>query len=356
MPRLERRAHRTPMAAIISLLLALMLTLAAGSLIFAALGKPPIEALAVIFIAPLTTTRGIAELLVKATPLILIAAGLALTFRANVWNIGAEGQYTIGALTGGAVAMAAWPGGGVWLLPCMCLAGALGGAAWAMIPAVLKTQAGVSEVLVSLLLTYVAVLLLTVLLDGPLRDPSGMNFPESRLFQDAARMPLLMAGTRAHFGFVVAVLAAALAEFVLVRHLFGFGIRVLGASPSSARFAGFSGAPIVWSSFAISGALAGLAGVFEAAGPVGQLVPQLPAGYGFSAIIVAFLGRLHPLNCVPAGLVIALISNGGEAAQIAYGLPAAVKIVFQGLLLVFLIGTDVLATHRLRWRTGASWS
>ena len=347
--RLEPRKELSRTMFYFTPLLALALTLVAGGIMFIALGKDPFTALYTIFIGPLTTFRGFAELLVKATPLILIAVGLALGFRANVWNIGAEGQYVIGALAGGSVALAAYPGGGYWLLPLMCVVGAAGGAAWAAIPALLKTRFNANEILVSLMLTYVAILLLSVLVDGPLRDPEGLNFPESRLFQNAARMPALIPHTRAHIGFIAAILAALLAQLALARHVIGYQIRVIGAAPAAARFAGFSKTRIVWTCLLVSGALAGLAGLFEAAGPVGQIVPQLPNNYGFTAIIVAFLGRLHPLGIIASGLLMALTYIGGDAAQVALGLPSAVKSVFQGFLLFFLLAVDVLVTYRIRW-------
>lgn len=347
--RLEPRKELSRTMFYFTPLLALALTLVAGGIMFIALGKDPFTALYTIFIGPLTTFRGFAELLVKATPLILIAVGLALGFRANVWNIGAEGQYVIGALAGGSVALAAYPGGGYWLLPLMCVVGAAGGAAWAAIPALLKTRFNANEILVSLMLTYVAILLLSVLVDGPLRDPEGLNFPESRLFQNAARMPALIPHTRAHIGFIAAILAALLAQLALARHVIGYQIRVIGAAPAAARFAGFSETRIVWTCLLVSGALAGLAGLFEAAGPVGQIVPQLPNNYGFTAIIVAFLGRLHPLGIIASGLLMALTYIGGDAAQVALGLPSAVKSVFQGFLLFFLLAVDVLVTYRIRW-------
>ncbi len=346
--RLEPRKELSRTMFYLTPVLALLLTIIAGAIMFAALGKPPAEAIYTIFIGPLTSFRGFAELLVKATPLILIAVGLALGFRANVWNIGAEGQYTIGALSGGAVGLAAYPGGGYWLFPLMCIVGIVGGAAWAAIPAFLKTRFNANEILVSLMLTYVAVLLLSILVDGPLRDPEGLNFPESRLFQNAARVPTLIPHTRAHIGFIAAIVAAILAQIALARHVLGYQIRVLGAAPAAARFAGFSETRIIWMCLLISGGLAGLAGLFEAAGPVGQIVPQLPNNYGFTAIIVAFLGRLNPLGIIASGLLMALTYNGGDAAQITFGLPSAVKSVFQGMLLFFLLAVDVLVTYRVR--------
>jgi general nucleoside transport system permease protein len=348
MLRLEPRQQLSRTVFYLAPVMALVLTAVAGALMFALLGKPPLRALFTIFIGPFTTFRGLAELFVKATPLILIAVGLALGFRANVWNIGAEGQYTIGAIAGGSVALAAYPGGGAWLFPLICLTGALGGAAWAAIPALLKVHFNASEILVSLMLSYVAILLLSVLLDGPLRDPDGLNFPLSRLFQAAARVPLLIPHSRAHIGFVVAIAAAVLAQVALARHVLGYQIRILGLAPAASRFAGFSQDRTIWICLLISGALAGLAGLFEAAGPVGQLVPQLPNNYGFTAIIVAFLGRLNPLGIVASGILMAVTYNGGDAAQVAYGLPSAVKGVFQGLLLFFLLAVDVLATYRVK--------
>jgi simple sugar transport system permease protein len=345
---IERRLAPSRLVLMATPVLALALTILAGFVMFALLGKPAGRAMWLIFVAPLTSLKSIGELLVKAAPLILIATGLAIGFRAGVWNIGAEGQFTIGALAGGGLALALYPAGGAWLLPLMALAGIAGGMAWAAIPALLRTRYNASEILVSLMLVYVAVLLLSSLVHGPLRDPEGQNFPESRLFQPGAGVPLLIEGTRAHLGFLVALVFAALAHLFLSRHLIGFEIRVLGEAPEAARFAGYSEKRLVWLCLLLSGGLAGLAGLFEAAGPVGQLVPALPGGYGFTAIIVAFLGRLHALGIVLAGLVMALTYIGGETAQIAMSLPSATTSVFQGLLLFFLLATDVLATYRIR--------
>jgi simple sugar transport system permease protein len=328
--------------------LAVALTMIAGLGLFAVLGKDPIEALRIIFFRPLTTLNGLSELTVKASPLVLIAIGLSIGFRAGIWNIGAEGQYTIGAIAGGSVALAVYPMNGLWLLPLMCLAGALGGILWAAIPAFLRSHFGTSEILVSLMLVYVAILLLSVLVHGPLRDPEGLNFPESRLFQDSASLPVIVTGKRAHVGFLVALAAVAAAWVLLGRHIVGFQVKVLGQAPEAARFAGYSERRLIWICFIVSGALAGLAGLFEAAGPVGQLVPALPVGYGFTAIIVAFLGRLNPIGILLAGFLMALTYIGGEAAQIAMSLPSATTSVFQGMLLFFLLASDVLVNYRLR--------
>jgi len=330
-------------------LIAVGLTVLSGFVLFAILGKDPVRATALIFISPLTSLYSISELMVKATPLILIAIGLAFGFRAGVWNIGAEGQFTLGALTGGAMALALYNVEGLWVLPLVCLAGALGGMAWAAIPAFLRTRFNTNEILVSLMLVYVATLLLGVLVHGPLRDPQGQNFPESRLFHDAATLPVLISGTRAHIGFAVALIAVVVTWVLMRSHMIGFQVKVVGQAPRAARFAGFSDARIVWFCFMVSGALAGLAGVFEATGPVGQLVPALPVGYGFTAIIVAFLGRLHPFGILIGGLLLASTYIGGEAAQITMGLPSSVTRVFQCMLLFFLLATDMLVNYRLKW-------
>jgi simple sugar transport system permease protein len=232
----------------------------------------------------------------------------------------------------------------------MMLAGVAGGMAWAAIPALLRTRFNANEILVSLMLSYVAILLLGVLMHGVLRDPDGANFPESRLFQPAALLPAMIAGTRAHVGALFALGAVAVAQVFLSRHIAGYQVKVLGLAPRAAAFAGFSEKRIVWGCFLLSGGLAGLAGLFEAAGPVGQLVPALPSGYGFTSIIVAFLGRLHPVGILGAGLLIGLTYIGGEAAQIALRLPSATISIFQGMLLFFLLASDVLVRFRPVWR------
>lgn len=328
--------------------LAVVLTMIAGMLLFALLGYDPFETIRLIFLQPFTDPYSRSELLVKGTPLVLIAMGLSLGFRAGVWNIGAEGQFIIGAITGGAMGLAFYDTPGVWLLPLMAIAGATGGFAWAMIPALLKIRFNANEILVSLMLVYVAELLLSALVSGPLRDPDGFNFPESRLFHDSALLPLLISGTRAHVGVLVGLGAVVVGYILLERHVFGFQIKLFGQAPRAAKFAGFNQGRLIAMCLGLSGALAGLAGMFETAGPVGQLVPSIPVGYGFTAIIVAFLGRLHPIGILFAGAVMALTYIGGEAAQIGMNLPAAAINVFQGMLLFFLLGMDILVNYRVR--------
>lgn len=330
-------------------LIALLLTAACGMLLFALLGKDPLAALRMFFIEPLRTTRGVTELLLKATPLILCGVGLALCFRANVWNIGAEGQLIMGAIAGGAVALTAGPGTSRLVLAAVLLAAVAGGMAWAAITALLRDRFHASEILVSLMLVYIAQLALSYAVQGPLKDPAGYGFPQSALFAAPARMPRLIDGMRLHLGFVLALAAAAVAWLLLARGIIGFQLRVAGLAPLAARYAGFSQRRLLWFTLLVSGALAGLAGVGEAIGPIGQLTPSISPGYGFAAIIVAFVGRLHPLGIVVASLVMALFYIGGELAQSRLGLPSAITGIYQGMLLFFLLGCDTFIVYRLRW-------
>jgi len=346
--RLEPRGHRSPFWTYGSPVLALLLTLVTAAVIFAVLGKDPVASLHTFFVAPLANPTTRPELFVKAAPLVLIAVGLSLGFRANVWNIGAEGQYTLGAIAGGGLALAFYDSTSPLLFPAMMLAGAIGGMAWAAIPAFLRTRFNASEILTSLMLTYVAQLVLTYLVTGPWRDPEGYGFPQSRMFSDAATVPRLVEGTRIHLGVFVALLVVGLGWAVLAKSLVGFQLRVVGQAPRAARYAGFSETRMIWLSLLIGGGLAGLAGLFEVSGPVGQLTPQISPGYGFTAIIVAFLGRLHPVGVLFAGLLLALSYLGGEAAQIELGMPNAVTGIFQGILLFFLLACDILILFRIR--------
>jgi len=351
--RLEKRAQPSARVAALTPVLAVLATMLAGGLLFALLGKDPLVAIRTIFWDPVFGEfafyyRG--QLLVKGGPLILIAIGLSLGFRAGIWNIGAEGQYIVGAIAGAAVGLAFYPAD-LWIVfPAMILAGALGGFLWAMIPAILRTQFNTNEILVSLLLVYVAEQLLASMALGPLRNPDGAGFPGSRNLSqyDAAANRDLIAGTGMHWGVVAAFVAVIFAYILLHRHTLGFQIRLAGQSPRAARFGGVRPARLVIFCLGLSGALAGLAGLFEVAGPAGQISIDFNVGYGFTAIIVAFLGRLHPIGILLAGMLMALTYIGGEAAQATLGLPAAAIQAFQGMLLFFLLAVDVLTNYRIR--------
>ncbi|MFT0893203.1 ABC transporter permease [Pseudochelatococcus sp. G4_1912] len=327
---------------------AVLMTVATGFALFWALGLEPMATLYQFLIAPLLTFQNVTELGVKGAPLALIATGLAIGFRANVWNIGAEGQLTLGAIAAGGVALAFWNESAWWILPLMIAASIVGGMVWASIPAFLKTRFGVNEILTSLMLTYVAMLILQMLVFGPWKDPDGFNYPQTRLFSEAELLPIIIEGTRLHIGAPVALFVALIAWFLMKRTVIGFQIAVVGDAPQAARFAGFNARQMTWLAFLIGGGAAGMAGAFEAAGPIGQLVPVLTPGYGFTAIIVAFLGRLNPLGIVVAALLMALTYIGGENAQITAGLPQPAVGVFQGLLLFYLLAADGLLQFRIR--------
>jgi len=346
--RLEPRPAPSRALLVLAPVAAAALTALSGTVLFALIGHDPAAAFHSYFIKPFLTAYGLAELAVKATPLCLCAVGLAIGFRGNVWNIGAEGQLTAGAVCGGGLALAFHGEGGPWLLPAMVLAGAAGGMAWGAIPAFLKTKFEANEILTSLMLSYVAVLLLGWLVHGPWRDPAGFRFPESRQFDPAATLPLLVAGTRLHLGVLLAPLAVAAAWLVMRHSVLGFQVRVVGSAAPAARYAGFSRNRVVWVSFLAAGAAAGLAGLGEVAGPIGQLLPTISPGYGFAAIIVAFLGRLNPLGVLAASVLMALLYIGAETAQMDMGVPPAVSGVFQGLLLFLLLAADALARYRIR--------
>ncbi len=294
------------------------------------------------------------QLLVKAGPLILIAIGLALGFRAGIWNIGAEGQYIMGAIFGASVGLAVFPTESRWIFPLMVIAGAFGGWLWAMIPAILKTRFNTNEILVSLMLVYVAETILAKAATGFLKNPEGMGFPGSRNFSSypAAQNGFIYEPLGLHWGGVAALVTGVLAFILLTRHQAGFQIRLAGQAPRAARFHGVNPARLVVLCMGISGALAGLAGLFEVTGPAGQITIDFNTGYGFTAIIVAFLGRLNPLGIVLAGFLMALTYVGGEMASTNLGLPDAAIQVFQGMLLFFLLAVDVLTNYRMRLSFG----
>ncbi|MGR3760117.1 ABC transporter permease [Roseobacteraceae bacterium NS-SX3] len=352
MIRLEKRPQPSRAWSMATPLVAVLATMIAGGLLFALLGKPPVEAIRTIFWDPLFGEFAFyyrPQLLVKGAPLVLIAIGLSLGFRAGIWNIGAEGQYIMGALFGAGTGLAFYPLEAWYIFPLMVIAGAFGGWIWAMIPAVLKTRFGTNEILVSLMLVYVAEQLLASMSLGLLKNPEGFGFPGSRNLQayDSAHNAELIAGTGMHWGVVAALIAVIFAYVLLNRHMTGYHIRLTGEAPRAARFAGVNPARLVLFCLGMSGALAGLAGLFEVSGPSGQVSIDFNVGYGFTAIIVAFLGRLHPVGILLAGGLMALTYIGGDIAQSNLQLPAAAIQVFQGMLLFFLLAFDLLTNFRI---------
>ncbi len=349
MLKIEPRGYESKFWRYASPILALLLTGATSGLIFAAMGRPPGLTVYTFLIAPLLQQDGLQALVVKAAPLIMMGVGLSLAYRANVWNIGTDGQFTLGAICGGGIALA-FPDAPAWaLFPAVAIGGIVGGMLNGGLVAWLRIRFNANEILTSLMFAYITQYLLVYLVTGPWRDPEGYGFPQTALFSDNALAPRLIEDTNVHIGILLAPLIAVALWVMLEKSLLGFQFRVLGQATRAARFAGFSENRLVWVAMLISGGLAGLAGVLEATGTLGQLTTTLSPGYGFTAIIVAFLGRLNPLGVIPAGLLLALTYLGGDAAQINLGLPNAVTGIFQGILLFYLLGCDILLLNRIRW-------
>jgi simple sugar transport system permease protein len=347
--KLEPRPQASRFWGIASPLLALAITVLLGALLFVALGKDPVRGLQVFFWEPVSSGYRIGELMVKATPLLIIALGLAVCFRSNVWNIGAEGQFVIGALVAGGVALLAGKDTSRFIVVAILLAGVLGGMAWAALTAVLRDKFNANEILVSLMLVYIATLVLNYMVFGPWKDPGGYNFPQTRTFEAVTQVPRMMAGSRVNIGVLLALAGVAALWVFLFRTRAGFAQQVGGLAPAAARYAGFSSRRALWIALLVSGGAAGLAGGLEVAGPIGQLTPYVPAGYGFAAIIVAFVGRLHPVGMVFSAILMSMFYIGGELAQSRLGLPKSLTGVFQGLLLFTLLACDTLMVYRIRF-------
>ena len=353
MLKLEARPQPSTWWSLGSPLLALLITVLIGVMLFMALGKDPVKGLQVFFWEPIKSPYALGELMVKATPLLIIALGLAVCFRSNVWNIGAEGQFVIGAVAAGGVALLADKTTGAWIVPAIIVAGVLGGMAWAGITALLRDRFNANEILVSLMLVYVADMVLSYLVFGPWKDPQGYNFPQSKTFEAVTQIPRLMPGSRVTIGILLGLAGALALWLFLFRSYAGFAQQVGGLAPAAARYAGFSSRKALWVALLTSGGAAGLAGALEVAGPIGQLTPYVPAGYGFAAIIVAFVGRLHPAGMVFSAILMSMFYIGGELAQSRLGLPKSLTGVFQGLLLFSLLACDTLIAYRIKFRKEA---
>ena len=346
-PSIETRSQPSTFVNILVPIIAVFLTLITGAIIFYIMGFDPVFALYTFFISPISNSYGISELFLKASPLALIAIGLAFCFKNNLYNIGAEGQLTMGAIFGGGIGLYFHDVNGFWLLPLMIIGGAIGGALWGIIPALLKIRFNTNEILTSLMLVYIALLILDYLVVGPWKDPNGYSFPKTRPFNESGRMPLLFEGLRVHLGLIITLILIFISWFVFSKTMFGFQLKVSGFSPIAAGYAGFNQNILIYRAFAICGACAGIAGLGEVSGPIGLLYRDISPNYGFTAIIVAFLGRLHPLGIILAALVIALTYLGAEDAQLFMQIPAAVGFVFQGLVLFYLLGAELLVNYKL---------
>jgi ABC-type uncharacterized transport system permease subunit len=350
MLKLEARPEQSKLMSYLSPVLALAITIVIGTILFMMLGKDPVRGLYIFFVEPLKSVYALTELAMKATPLLLIALGLAVCFRSNVWNIGAEGQFVIGGIAAAGVAMMADKDTGRWIVVAVLVAGVLGGMFWGGIVAFLRDRFNANEILVSLMLVYVAEQVLGYMVYGPWKDPAGFNFPQTITFLKSTNVPKLFTGFRMNIGVLIALAAVGAFWVLLFRTYAGFQLQVGGLAPAAARYAGFSSRKALWTALLLSGGMAGLAGALEVAGPLGQLTPYVPAGYGFAAIIVAYVGRLHPVGIIFSSILMSMFYIGGELAQSRLGLPKSLTGVFQGLLLFTLLACDTLIFYRIRWQ------
>ena len=351
--RFEKRAEPSRAMLYVTPVAAVLLTMVLGAIIFTIIGYDGIGAVREIFFTPLANSLKWQDLAVKAAPLIIIGVGLSIGYRANVWNIGAEGQYIIGGLAATGVALLTQDMSGWWILPLMGIAGIAGGIAYVAVPAFLRVRLKVNEILTTLMLTYVAVNILNYLVFGPWKSPTSFGQPQTVAFNDSQSLPYIIEGTIVQAGAPIAIIVALVAWFVMSRTMFGFQVTTVGAAPKAAAYAGFSANKTILAVLFISGGLAGLAGMLEAAGPFGRMVPQFPSNYGFTAIIVAFLGRLHPMGVLFAGVVLAITFVGGEVAQTTIALPNPAVGIFQAMMLFLLLAGDVLVRYRIV-RAGAA--
>jgi simple sugar transport system permease protein len=345
--KLEKRREPSMAMLVITPVASVLLTMLIGIVVFDLIGINGFKAVVDIFLSPLLASYKWQDVALKAAPLIIIALGLSMGNRAQVWNIGAEGQYVIGALCSAGVGLAFGQTGGFLVILVMILAGIIGGGLWAAIPAVLRTRYNVNEILSSLMLTYVALQVLGYLVGGPWKDPNGRNFPATAPLIDAQTLPV-WPGSTVHLGVLVALVLPFVFWVIMARSEFGYQVRVVGSSPTAARHGGFDSRRTIWATLIIGGAMAGLAGSLEFTGVLHKIDLGFPSGYGFTAIIVAFLGRLNPIGCLIAGIVLAVTYVGGQMAQTSVHIPNSTAGIFQAMMLFFILASDILVRYRVR--------
>ncbi len=345
--RLQKRAKPSPLLAFLVPALSVVLALALGAVFLAATGHSPVEVYSTMLKGALGSKYGVSETIVKAIPLMLTGLGVSLAFRMLLWNIGAEGQLYMGAFAASLVALT-FPGlPQPVLLTAMFLAGFVAGGLWGLLSAVPRAYFGVNEVITSLMLNYVAIYWVDYLVYGPWKDPQGYNFPLTPPFSPSAHLPTL-GQTRVHLGLVFALVAAAALYLVLRRLKWGYEIRVIGESPAAARYAGMNIARNILLVMFLSGGLAGLAGMSEVSGITHRLQHGISPGYGYTAIIVAWLSKLNPVASIGVSFLFSALLVGGYSTQTS-GLPAATVAMLQGAVLFFVLGGDILINYRFRF-------
>ncbi|MFH1464581.1 MAG: ABC transporter permease [Pseudomonadota bacterium] len=345
MLKIERRAAPSLAAEIGVLAAALLLSALAGAALFALAGAPPLEALALLVKEPFGSGYGLSETLVKTVPLALCALAVALALKIDLWNIGAEGQLFLGALAAAWVALADPPLGPL-KLPALLLLGAAAGAVWAIVPGLLKVYGGVNEIISTLMLNYVAIAGVELMVYGPWKGADG--FPYTAMFEPGWHLPLLY--KRAHAGLLLVLLLAGALWLVERRTALGYEVRVAGASPATARYGGMPVLSRLLMVMAAAGGCAGLAGACELAGVEHRLHAGISPGYGYTAIIIAFLARRSLPVSVLVAFLFAALAVGGDGLQVAFpGVSSSVVQVFQGLLLLLVLAGGTLTRFRLRW-------
>lgn len=353
--RVEKRLVVSSRASLVAIALSLVLALLVIAVVFGIAGMNPWQAYGRIFRGAFGSLYGLSETTVKAIPLLIIGVGLAVAFKALVWNIGAEGQLLMGAVAGTWVALFVLPEAPAWiLLPAMFVAGFLAGALWGLVPAFLKARFQTNEVITSLMMVYIADELVNHLVYGPWKGAAEWGFPYSDKFPAAAQLPRLF-NTRVHYPTLLLALALAVLVYLLImRTRLGYEIRVTGENPTAARYAGIDHVKVILLVMLISGGLAGLAGVGEVAGVHHRLryARGISAGYGFTAIIVAWLGRLHPVAIILTSFLFGGLLVGGDILQVSLGLPVATIDLFNGVILFFVLAAELLTRYKieLQWR------
>ncbi len=324
--------------------------LAAGAIVLAASGVNPLAAYGALVSEPFGSAFGWSETLVKAAPLVLTGLAVLLPARMRLWNIGAEGQLQCGAIAAAGVAVFTAAGRSPLAVPSILAAGMAAGAVWCLVPAVLRAVLAVNETITTLLMNYVALLLVDFLIYGPWQDPQGRGFPLSPVLPAPSRLPVLVPGTRIHLGVALALLAVPAVAAILTRTRWGFEIRVIGDNPDAARYAGMDLRRNIILVMAAAGALAGLAGAGEVSAVSGRLQQGLSPGYGYTGIIVAWLARLHPAATVLVAVLLGGLFLGGDALQISLHLPIAIVYMLQGLIFFFVLGGEQLARYGVCFR------
>jgi ABC-type uncharacterized transport system permease subunit len=348
--KVEKRLTPSRTASFLVPFISLLLALIFGGIILLAAGANPLTTYKAMFLGAFGSKYNLSETMVKAIPLMLCGLGVSIAFRMLFWNIGAEGQLAVGGIAAAGVALfGAELLPTALLLPAMFVAGFVGGALWGLVPALLKAFIRVNEIITTLMMNYIAILWVEYLFYGPWKDPAGYGFPGTAQFPEAGWLPRLP-GTRLHLGLAFGIVAATFIWLVLGRTKWGYEIRVIGENPRAATYAGISLMRNIILVMILSGGLAGLAGMAEVSGIAHRLQKGLTVGYGYTAIIVAWLGKLNPWGVLLVAILLAGLLVGGDQIQITMQLPAAVALILQGAILFFMLGGELFTRYRLRWQ------